>query len=253
MRARRIQVRRDAGRRRLRWIVLGAVVLLVLFGAGIVLESPLFAINDVQVTGATYTNRARLQQVVDDLDGATLLGANLAKAEATLAADPWVRRVRVERRPLRGVRIEIVERTPVVTYMGGDQRWRVLDATGHVLAVLDPPGSKPVDPMEVKMAKPGPNLDAGTTAPSALAAVADLVPRLPGTLRSQTCSVGITAADGLALNLCARNYVIELGQPDQLRDKLITTMYLMSSQAAEVATSRRMNVSDPFHPVLIKK
>jgi hypothetical protein len=116
--------------------------------AGLVLESPLFAINDVSVTGATYTDPARLQKVVDQLDGSTLLGADLGKAEATLAADPWVKRVRVERRPLRGVRIEIVERVPVATYMGTDQRWRVLDADeaaalrdfsqrfGHIQATL---------------------------------------------------------------------------------------------------------------------
>ncbi len=165
LRARRIQVRRDEGRKRLRWAVLGGAGVAVLLGAGLVLESPLFAVNDVDVTGAVYTDPARLAEVVDDLDGSSLLGADLGKAEATLAADPWVKRVRVERRLLRGVRIEIVERIPVTTYMGADQRWRVLDAEGKVMAVLDPPGSKPVDPLELTLATPGPDLEPGATAP----------------------------------------------------------------------------------------
>ncbi len=253
LRARRIQVRRDEGRKRLRWAVVGVGILLLLAGAGMVLESPLFAIDDVEVTGVTYTNQARLQQVIDDLDGATLLGADLGHAEATLAADPWVKRVRLERRPLRGVRIEIVERTPVATYMGVDQRWRVLDPTGRVLAVLDPPGSKPVDPLELKLTQPGPNLDPSAGAPAALAVAADLVPRLPASLRAQTCSMSIANSGGLKLNLCKNGYVIDLGQPEQLRDKLITVLYVLTSQAAAVSGSRGMNVSDPFHPVLIKK
>jgi cell division protein FtsQ len=253
LRARRIQVRREAGRKRLRWVVVGVVVLLLLAGAGVVLDSPIFSINDVEVTGATYTNRARLQGVIDDLDGSTLMGADLHKAEATLAADPWVKRVRVTRRPLRGVRIEIVERTPAATYMGKDQRWRVLDPTGRVLAVLSPPGSKPVDPLELKLAKAGPDLAASADAPSNLAAAADLVPRLPDTLRNQTCSMTVADSGGLKLNLCKGNYVIDLGQPEQLRDKLITVLYLLTAQAPAVAASRGMNVSDPFNPVLIKK
>ena len=84
MRAQRIQVRRDEGRQRLRWAVIGgAGVAAVLLGAGLVLESPFVAVNDVRVTGAVCTDPARLAGVVDDLDGSTLLGADLGKAEAT--------------------------------------------------------------------------------------------------------------------------------------------------------------------------
>ena len=145
--------------------MLAGVVVALLVGVALVLESPLFAIDDVDVTGAAYTDPARLQQVVDDLKGSTLLGADLGKAEARLAEDPWVKRVRVERRPLRGVRIEIVERAPVATYMGIDQRWRVIDADGRVMAVLDPPGSKPVDPLELVLPAPGPDLEPGADRP----------------------------------------------------------------------------------------
>jgi cell division protein FtsQ len=252
LRARRIQVRRDQGRRRLRWAIVGGAVLALLIGAGLVLESPLFAINDVQVTGATYTNPARLRQVVDDLDGATLIGADLGRAEATLAADPWVRRVRVERRPLRGVRIEIVEREPIATYMGTDQRWRVLDPTGRVLAVLDPPGSKPVDPLELVLPQPGPDLEPGATVPAPVTGAADVIPRLPPDLRTRTCSMGVGDVGQLTLNFCD-GYVVDLGQPEGLRDKLVSAIYVLNSQPDQVALSGRLNVADPSHPVLIPK
>ena len=252
LRARRIQVRRDEGRRRLRWAIVAGAVFAVLLGAGLVLESPLFAIDDVDVSGAVYTNPARLQQVVDELDGSTLLGADLGRAEATLAADPWVRRVRVERRPLRGVRIEIVEREPIATYMGTDQRWRVVDPTGRILAVLDPPGSKPIDPLELVLPEPGPDLEAGASVPAALAGAADVIPRLPPELRTRTCSLAVGDAGELALNFCD-GYVVDLGQPEGLRDKLVSAIYVLNSQPDQVAASSRMNVADPSHPVLIQK
>jgi cell division septal protein FtsQ len=252
MRARRIQVRRDEGRRRLRWAVIGGAGVAVLLGAGLVLESPFFAVNDVEVTGAVYTDPARLAEVVDDLDGSTLLGADLGKAEATLAADPWVKRVRVERRLLRGVRIEIVERIPVTTYMGEDQRWRVLDAEGKVMAVLDPPGSKPVDPLELTLATPGPDLEPGATAPAALAGAAGVVPRLPSDLRSRTCSLAVSEQGRLQLHLCD-GFVIDLGSPDRLRDKLVTTIFVLNTRTEEVEASSGLDVGDPERPVLIQK
>ena len=191
LRARRIQVRRDEGRKRLRWAVLGGAGVAVLLRRGT--RPGVAALRRERRRG----DRRRLHrsgpsaEVVDDLDGSSLLGADLGKAEATLAADPWVKRVRVERRLLRGVRIEIVERIPVTTYMGTDQRWRVLDAEGKVMAVLDPPGSKPVDPLELTLATPGPDLEPGATAPAALAGAAGVVPRLPSDLRSRTCSLAV--------------------------------------------------------------
>jgi cell division protein FtsQ len=252
LRARRIQVRRDEGRKRLRWAMVGGAGLAVLLGAGLVLESPLFAVNDVDVTGAVYTDPARLAEVVDDLDGSSLLGADLGKAEATLAADPWVKRVRVERRLLRGVRVEIVERIPVTTYMGQDQRWRVLDAEGKVMAVLDPPGSKPVDPLELTLATPGPDLEPGATAPAALAGAAGVVPRLPSDLRSRTCSLAVSEQGRLQLHLCD-GFVVDLGSPDRLRDKLVTTIFVLNTRTEEVAASSGLDVADPERPVLIQK
>ena len=178
--------------------------------------------------------------MVDQLDGSTLLGADLGKAEAALAADPWIKRVRVERRPLRGVRIEIVERVPVATYMGLDQRWRVVDAEGRVMAVLDPPGSKPVDPLELALAAPGPDLDAGATVPAVAGrsgqhrpppaprpALADVLAR-----RRRAGRLRLTMCDG---------FVVELGSPDRLRDKLVSTIFVMNTRPDDDRRARAVS------------
>jgi hypothetical protein len=136
--------------------------------------------------------------------------------------------------------------------MGADQRWRVLDPTGRIVAVLDPPGSKPVDPLELVLAKPGPDLEAGATVPAALAGAADVIPRLPPELRSRMCSLAVGEVGQLALTFCD-GYVIDLGQPEQLRDKLVSAIYVLNSAPDQVAASSRLNVSDPARPVLIPK
>jgi hypothetical protein len=116
--------------------------------------------------------------------------------------------------------------------------------------VLDPPGSKPIDPLELQLPAPGPDLEAGATSPATLAGAADLIPRLPTELRMRTCSLGVGEVGQLTLNFCD-GYVVDLGQPEDLRDKLVTTMFVLNSDP-NVAASHRLNVADASHPVLIQ-
>ena len=128
----------------------------------------------------------------------------------------------------------------------------MLDADGRILAVLDPPGSKPVDPLELTLAAPGPDLEPGATVPAALAGASGIVARLPAELRSRTCSIGVGDVGRLQLNLCD-GFVIDLGSPERLRDKLVTTIFVLNTRADDVAASSGLNVADPERPVLIQK
>ena len=120
------------------------------------------------------------------------------------------------------------------------------------MAVLDPPGSKPVDPLELTLATPGPDLEPGAIAPAALAGAAGVVPRLPSDLRSRTCSLAVSEQGRLQLHLCD-GFVVDLGSPDRLRDKLVTTIFVLNTRTEEVAASSGLDVGDPERPVLIQK
>jgi hypothetical protein len=48
-------------------------------------------------------------------------------------------------------------------------------------------------------------------------------------------------------------FVIDLGSPDRLRDKLVTTIFVLNTRADDVARSSGLNVGDPERPVLIQK
>ncbi len=138
LRDRRISVRRAESRRRLRWVLL-AVFVLAVVGAGLaVLGSSLFAIeaDHVRVEGNVYTDRVRLQAVIDDLVGTPVLAADTQAAERELEAIPWVDQARVRTDFPHGVTIEIRERVALATYAGPDGQFRVIDGDGRVLDVI---------------------------------------------------------------------------------------------------------------------
>ena len=137
MRDRRIAVRRAAGMKRLRWVLLAAVVVVVVVAVLAVLGSGLFAIDDVEVEGAVYTDPDALAAVVAGLEGSPVLRADTDRAERDLEAIPWVEDARVTTDFPHGAKIEIRERAPAATFEGQDGRFRVIDTHGRVLDVLD--------------------------------------------------------------------------------------------------------------------
>jgi cell division protein FtsQ len=137
IRQRRIGVNRSRNRRRIWWLALAAVVVVVLIGVLALLGSSLFAVENVTVTGAVYTDQEALDAVIDDLTGTAVLLVDSAAVEAELEAIPWVEDARVTASFPNSASIEIRERTPVAAMMGADGLARVIDVDGRVLALVD--------------------------------------------------------------------------------------------------------------------
>jgi cell division protein FtsQ len=137
IRQRRIGVNRSRNRRRIWWLALAALVVVVLIGVLALLGSSLFAVENVTVTGAVYTDQEALEAVIDDLTGTAVLLVDDAAVEAQLEAIPWVEDARVTASFPNSASIEIRERTPVAAMMGADGLARVFDVDGRVLALVD--------------------------------------------------------------------------------------------------------------------
>ena len=137
IRQRRIGVTRSKHRRRLWWLALGALVVSIVVGVLAVLGSSMFAVEQVTVTGAVYTDQVALEAVIDDLTGTAVLLVDTADVEAQIEAIPWVEDARVSTRFPDSATIEIRERTPVAAMMGADGSIRVIDVDGRVLALVD--------------------------------------------------------------------------------------------------------------------
>jgi cell division septal protein FtsQ len=188
LRQRRIGVNRAANRKRIKWAALGGIGVVVVLGILTVLGSSWFAISDVDVTGAVYTDENRLELVVEDLLGTPALLADTEQAEQQLESIPWVEDARVRVDFPNDATIEIRERTPVATMAGVDGRFRVLDNEGRVLDVIE---GQPV--AFVLIGSPSTlDLAAGEFAPVGQASAASLVTKLTPSLRPHVLSIDVT-------------------------------------------------------------
>jgi hypothetical protein len=140
--ARRTEVTRQQGRRRLR--VVGALVVaaLLAFGAWSLLHSPLFSARSVTVVGATHETTAQIEAAAGLSDHPPLLDVNTAAAERDLDRLPWVRAALVSVHWPDGVRVAVAEQVAKLAMPVAGGRWAELAGNGRVLAVVAtrPPG-----------------------------------------------------------------------------------------------------------------
>jgi cell division protein FtsQ len=231
-RERRIAVRRAEGRKRLRWVVALGVVVVLLVGALAVLGSPLFAVEEVEVVGAVYTDEVALAEVVAELEGTPTLLVDTQAAERTLRAIPWVADARVTTSFPRSATIELRERVALAAFQGPDARFRVIDREARVLDVLDgqPIAYVPVTSADVR------DLAPGEFAPAGFAAAAELVQGLTPSVRTRTVSIDV-AGDGSQLSLFLEPDIeVRFGAAVDLLTKLVRLETVLAEAEARGAS-----------------
>lgn len=240
LRARRIAVRRAAGRRRLRVVLVVIALLVVAIAVLAVLASPIFSVDTVDVEGAVYADRDAVAVVVEDLMGQPILLADLDAAEVQLEQIPWVRDARVSRDFPGRVLVEIVERQALAHYRGQDGRFRVIDVEAVVLDVID---GVPIDYVEITGR--GPDLAPGADAGAAYRGVAQLANALPPSLRPRVTSMAVTESGEITMLLDGRPsadtvatpITVVFGRPDDYQDKLVALVNELGRHApGEIST-----------------
>ena len=219
--------RRSRRRERLqkvKWLKLvGAIVASVVVVIAL-LASPIFAIRSVTVEGNVYTSKEVLVAVTKTLKGASVFTVNTGKARELLLADPWVSDVRITTRFPGKALVEIAERVPIIWYVGDDQKARIVDARGHVIAVLAGWPTK-----YLRVVGVGPSLEAGAVADDVYRAAAQLVLALPDELRPLVKSLEVSAGGELAMTLIGGT-LVRFGPPNDLQTKLVAVVVLLRRQ-----------------------
>ena len=232
-RLRRIAVRREEGRRRLRWFtVLGlgvAGIILVL----LLLTSPLLSVRKVEVEGVVYANPELVASIVDGIDGEPILTVDLDAAEEKLLMIPWVRQARVSMHLPSRVTIEVVERAPIAFFRSVDGFNRVIDRDGRVLDVIE---GDPVD--FTPIIGTGPNLSAGQNTEQPFLGAAELINALPSELRSRLLRVTVSPEGEVSLAL-TNDVEVLFGRPDDFQAKLVGVVNEIKRQG-----SRRYAIID---------
>lgn len=133
IRARRIEVQRGIGRRRLQRLVDLGLLLAVAAGFGVALRSPLLDVDGVEVAGAEQTAPELVLEQAGIGRGEQLMDVDLQAAGARVAELPWVDEVTVHRRLDGVIELALTERTAVAVVGEGDGAVLV-DAEGRALA-----------------------------------------------------------------------------------------------------------------------
>ena len=219
--------RRHKRRERLqkvKWLKIGGGIVAVVVVTMAILASPLFAIRSVTIEGVVYTSDETITSVRKTLKGVSVFTVDTGRAREILLADPWVSDVRVTTRFPDKALVEVSEREPVVWYVASDQKARIVDARGHVIAVLD---GWPTKYLQVKGV--GPVLEGGAVADDAYRAAAQLVLALPDEIRPKVTSLELTGGGELSMNLKGGT-IVRFGPPTDLQNKLVAVVVLLRRQ-----------------------
>jgi cell division septal protein FtsQ len=221
--ARRSEVSRQQGRRRVRMVAAVAVAALLAFGAWSLLHSFLFSARAVTVVGAAHETTAQIEAAAGLSGHPPLLDVNAAAAERGLDNLPWVKASLVTVHWPDGVRVQVVEQVPTLVMPLAGGQWAELAANGRVLAVT---AARPAGLMEVTgptlPGKPGATLGGSDRLALGVAAT------LPPSFRAQVTAVKVVPApSGAWVQLTMTTPIlIDIGNTTQLTAKYedVTTM-----------------------------
>lgn len=246
-RRRRVEVRREEGRHRLRVLVALSGVVVAGCAAWGVTRSPLLDLDRVRVEGAVHVSAddvrvasgLRLGQPLTDVESAVV-----SRAVETL---PWVLGASVRRHWPGVVTVRLTERVPVAATAAEPGGYALVDATGAVLELVDaaPPGV-------MQLAGLPPAGQPGTRLDDEGVAILSVAVALPPALVARTAGVG-PAAGGtgeVELRLTPEG-MVKLGPPDDLPRKFDAVAAVMAQ--VDLRNLAVLDVRRPESPVLTRR
>jgi cell division protein FtsQ len=240
MRSRRITVRRDQGKRRLKRVTVALAVVAVLVAAVVATQTPLLDVDRVRIDGVGHTAAADVRRVAGIRPGDTMVGVDAGLAAAVVEGLPWVAEARVVRRWPGTVEIHVTEREPLATIEVVEGRVALVDEDGRVLEVTrQPPAGLPeVTGVRGRIAE-GDELGRDTR--DALAILRAVRERLHGVVASVSSDLDAALASGGE---------IRFGSTDDLDDKIVAAETVLAD--VDIDCLELLDVRVPGSPALTR-
>ena len=244
IRRRQIDVRRAAGRRRLRVVAAVLVVAALVAGAWGATRTALLDVDRIVVEGVTHTPPDEVRAVSGIDDHQPMTEVDAASVSRRLSRLAWVLRSRVSREWPGTVRIRVVERTATAVTSDDAGGLVLVDRSGRVLerAAARPPGLPLVEGI------PTPGGPGTRVAPEAADAL-EVAASLPAGLGARVGTVALGATGGVELRLVPKGVVL-LGSADGIGDKLAAAHAVLGT--VDGRTVATLDVRAPNTPVLTR-
>ena len=248
IRARRAEVQRTEGRKRLRRLGIVGIAVAVVAALWWLTLTPLLDVDSIRIQGATHTGDEAVLAAIGIERGDALLTVNVGGAASALAKLPWVATADVRRSWPGTVAVELVERVPVAAIAAKGGGWVVVDRGGRQLAIEKEPA---IELVRVAGRNLTPSLGgaAGETFQGALDLAAVIPPSMHAVVpslwpkRDGTIEATVRVADG-------RTATARFGVADQLEAKLVALAAVL--ERADLANVRIIDLRVPGAPALTR-
>jgi cell division protein FtsQ len=242
---RRIEVKREEGRKRLR-ILLGSVGAIAL-AVGVVgaTRSPLLDVDHVVVTGAEHTSVDAVTARGGLAGHPQMIDVGTGRVARRVQSLPWVATATASRQWPATVKVVLTERRTIALTAAAGGGWAQVDATGRVLEVgmTGPQGL----PIVVGIA---PARQAGSRLSPAGRIAMQVAAALPPELRTVTGEVAALPDGEVELHVAPAG-TIRLGDTSQLADKLSSAVTVLSGLTPK--SWKVLDVRVPRAPVLTRR
>ena len=248
-RQRRVDVKRQEGRRRLRFLALSLAVAGAAGGAVGATRSPLLDVDRVTVRGATRTPAPAVAAATGLDRRPSMVDVDTGRVARRSEELPWVLRARARRDWPGTVVIEVTERAPAAVVQGAAGGWAVVDGSGRVLEVTATrPAGAPTITGVPPAGQPGSQLaGSGPAGWDALRVAGEL----PALLRARVSEVVVSPSGEVVLQLRPPGGQVRLGRPDHLGPKLASAATVL--EKANVSAFKSLDVRVPEAPVLTRR
>jgi cell division protein FtsQ len=242
IKARRVAVWREEGRRRRSRLYRLAALFGILAAGALATRTPLLDVDRVEVEGAARSTREAVVAASGLSLGTPMIEVDGEGVEQAVLDLPWVAAVEVNRRWPSTVRIKVVEREPAAVVPAAGGAWATVDATGRVLEVRPAPPSGLLQVLDAGRAG-RPATRVGRAARDLL----DVVDAVPYTIVGPVVAVA-AVGDGEAELRLSGGTVMRLGPPDDLPAKLLAAATVL--EQVDLACVALVDLRVPVTPAL---
>ncbi len=224
----------DGGRRLWPWLLGAALAAAGAFA----LHSPWLSVHDIEIVGAVNADPAPRIAAAGVGEGAILVWVDTGDVARSVAEDPWVADVHVDRVWPDRLVVEVLERHPVA-WIEGTTTWMLVASDGTVLEVAEAPGGG-----QLRAVLAFPDLERGDQPTDAT--WSEIV-ALATTLRDDFGGTMTVELRGTELWSEVFGHPVRLGYPIDLADKARTLRAMLAETLPIGAT---LDVSSPLRPAV---